>query len=155
MLKLEGSPGEETREMMPPIRLLLATAEPECRTTMRALLDAALLLVPLPLELQEVDSAEELHRRVGGDLDDVILLDWSLAGAETPALVRDILQHNRRLRIVTLLPLQLRQYRQCIWEAGACVSIPKEHLDQEWLSGILCIIRRAMEREARLTLAHC
>ncbi len=51
---------------------------------------------------------------------------------------------------MTLLPLQLRQYRQCIWDAGSCSSVPKEHMDQEWLSSVLCLMHRAMAREARL-----
>ena len=48
------------------------------------------------------------------------------------------------------MPLDLRQYRACLWEAGACVGLPKEHLDQEWLLSLLCLINRAMEREERL-----
>lgn len=118
---------------------------------MLSLLQEALLLVPVDVgHVDHVYSREELTARVEADIDDVIFLDWQLAGADTPAFVREILQLNARVRLVTLLPLQLRQYRQCIWEAGACNSIPKEHLDQEWLSTVLCLIYRAMEREARV-----
>jgi hypothetical protein len=49
-----------------------------------------------------------------------------------------------------IAPLHLRQYRQCLWEAGACVGLPKEYLDQEWLLSMLCLINRAMGREERL-----
>ena len=64
--------------------------------------------------------------------------------------MRALLVRNPRLRIVALLPQSYRQYRQQVWEAGACTSIPHEHMDQEWLSSILCVMHRAMEREARL-----
>jgi len=33
---------------------------------------------------------------------------------------------------------------------GACNSIPKEHMEQEWFSSIICVMHRAMEREERL-----
>jgi hypothetical protein len=55
------------------------------------------------------------------------------------------------MRIVALLPESYRQYRQRVWEAGACSSIPQEHMDQEWLSSILCVMKRAMQREAALS----
>jgi hypothetical protein len=81
--------------------------------------------------------------------DDIILLDWQLAGPQTPALVRDMLVRDPLLRVVTLLPEHQRQYRQLVWDAGACNGIPKEHIDQEWLSTVLCLMHRAMQREAR------
>jgi len=56
--------------------------------------------------------------------------------------------------VVALLPLGYRQYRQRVWQAGACNSIPKEHMDQEWLSSILCVMHRAMQREARLIVRY-
>jgi len=64
--------------------------------------------------------------------------------------VRELISLNPQLRLIVLLPLQLKQYRQSIWEAGAFSSIPKENLEQEWLSGVLCLVYRAMEREVRL-----
>jgi hypothetical protein len=51
---------------------------------------------------------------------------------------------------VALLPQSYRQYRREVWQAGACSSIAKENMEQEWLSSVLCIMHRAMEREARL-----
>ncbi len=54
------------------------------------------------------------------------------------------------MRIVALLPQSYRQYRHSVWEAGACSSIPKENIDQEWLSSILCVMQRSMQREASL-----
>ena len=133
-----------------PIRVLMAIPDIESQALMRDLLQAALCLVPHELDVVWVGSRQEMLRRVRASLDDVIFLDWALANSETPQLIRDLVQANPRIRTVVLLPMQLRQYRQCLWEAGACSSIPKENLDQEWLSSALCFIRRAMEREARL-----
>ncbi|MCB0162119.1 MAG: hypothetical protein KDD83_28475, partial [Caldilineaceae bacterium] len=70
--------------------------------------------------------------------------------AGTPALVQEILAQNPQLRVVALLPENFRQYRQRVWDAGACNSIPKEHMEQEWFSSITCVMHRAMERERRL-----
>lgn len=117
---------------------------------MGELMQAALALVSHNVQMAHADSRQALLARALADQDDVIFLDWELVGPETPDLVTELVRINPRLRTVVLLPLQLRQYRQRLWEAGACSSIPKEYLDQEWLSSVLCLIRRAMEREARI-----
>ena len=84
----------------------------------------------------------------------MILLDWDLVQSDTPKLVKDILAANPQLRVVVLLPQSSRQYRQLVWDAGACNGIPKEYMDQEWLSTVLCIMHRAMQREAKYTATH-
>ena len=132
------------------IRLLIATPDSESKNLLHSLVSAAMEMVPLDLEIADADNLPELVMRSIDQLDDLLLLDWQLAGAETPDHLRDLLALNPKLRVIALLPLELRQYRQCLWQAGACTSIPKEHLDQEWLSSVLCLINRAMEREERL-----
>ena len=131
------------------MRLLLATPDSEMLALMRSLLDAAMCLVPLDVCAEAVADQEALLQRAALHCDDVILLDWQLAGGGSPDLVRAIFKANPRARVVALLPDQLRQYRQRIWDAGACSSIPTERLDQEWLSSALCIMSRAMAREAQ------
>jgi DNA-binding NarL/FixJ family response regulator len=116
-------------------------------------IETALELTPLEVTTAAVDARGPLLGRVDAYADDVIVLDWSLAGPGTPDLVREILGRNPQSRVVALLPEIQRQYRQQVWAAGACSSIPKEHIDQEWLSSILCVMHRAMEREARLRAA--
>ncbi|NJN18516.1 MAG: response regulator transcription factor [Oscillochloris sp.] len=130
------------------MRLLLATPDPATLELLRSLLAAALELVPLQVSADSTNNVETLLQRVALHEDDVILLDWQLAGAESPNLVRAVFAKYPRARVVALLPDRLRQYRQRIWEAGACSSIPMERLDQEWLSSALCIMSRAMAREA-------
>jgi DNA-binding NarL/FixJ family response regulator len=132
------------------IRVLFASANPESLDLQRSLLEASIGLVCFAIEFAAVSSLEDLWARVDSDRDDVILLDWHLVEAETPDLVRAILHLKPCLRIVALLPQSYRQYRQSVWEAGACSSIPQEHMDQEWLSSILCVMQRAMQREAHL-----
>jgi DNA-binding NarL/FixJ family response regulator len=131
------------------MRLLFTASDQESLNLMHATLDSALCLTPLDVQLAEARTCTELLARVDAYQDDLILLDWQVAGAATPALVRDILQRNPLLRVVALLPEHQRQYRQLVWDAGACNGIPKEHMDQEWLSTVLCIMYRAMQREAR------
>jgi DNA-binding NarL/FixJ family response regulator len=135
------------------LRLLFATPEAEFRTVLDTVIESALQLMPLQVSTAAVQSRDALLRRVADGADDVVVLDWSLAGAATPDLVREILHTNAQMRVVALLPETQRQYRQGVWNAGACSSIPKEHIDQEWLSSILCVMHRAMEREARLLAA--
>lgn len=132
------------------IRVLCASSDPDSLDLQRSLLDASINLVCFAIEFSAVSSLEALWARVNADLDDVILLDWHLVEAETPDLVRAILHLKPNLRIVALLPQSYRQYRQSVWAAGACGSIPQEHMDQEWLSSILCVMHRAMQREAHL-----
>ena len=132
------------------MRVLLATPDDETLTLMQSLLAAALQLVPLTITIQAVRTPEDLLRRAHLALDDVVLLDWPLAGPDSPDLVRALFQANQRLRVIALLPGQPRQYRQCLWDAGACSSIPKERLDQEWISSALCLMSRALGREQRL-----
>lgn len=132
------------------IRLVIAAPDSESRNLLHSLLNATMQMVPLDIDAHDVSDLPQLQQRNAARLDDLVLLDWELAGTETPDRLRDLTSLNPNLRVITLLPLHLRQYRQCIWESGACSSIPKEHIDQEWLSTVLCIIHRAMERETRL-----
>jgi CheY-like chemotaxis protein len=135
------------------IRLVMALPDAETHDLIESLLQAAMALVPLNVKVTRVWSRKELLHRVRAQCDDLILLDWQVAEADTPDLVREIVALNPKLRMLVLLPLQLRQYRQTLWEAGVCSSIPKEHLEAEWLSSALCLISRAMEREQRARLA--
>ena len=132
------------------IRLLFATADEATRALLHSLLDSAIQLSCPPVVRMEVATRSALLERAKASLDDVILLDWALADAGTPDLVRELLGQDPQLRTVVLLPQDMRQYREQVWNAGACNSIPKEHMDQEWLASILCVMFRAMQREARL-----
>lgn len=131
-------------------RLLIAAPDTDSLELYRSLLESALRLLPLDIAVDYVTTRAKLVERVAAGEADVLLLDWVLAGAETPAYLQDLVKLNPGLRTIVSMPLQLRQYRQCLWEAGACVGLPKEYLDQEWLLSMLCLINRAMEREARL-----
>ena len=135
------------------IHLVLATPSLDTLDLLHQLLDAALGLIRHDLVVVEARSEDELIDRVELYIDDVILLDWDLVGRATPDLVRDVLSRNPRLRTMVLLPQALRQYRETLWNAGACVSTPKEMIDQEWMSTALCLMRRAIERENKLALA--
>ncbi|MCB0122607.1 MAG: hypothetical protein KDE58_10205, partial [Caldilineaceae bacterium] len=134
------------------IRILLAIPTEECLRLLHSLLDEALNLICFDLVTAEVRTHETLFERIDAGLQreadaiDVVLLDWDLVEEATPALVRALLDRNPRLRVIALLPHHLRQYRELVWEAGACNSMPKEYMDQEWLSSILCVMFRAMQR---------
>ncbi|MCB0197660.1 MAG: hypothetical protein KDJ65_37290 [Anaerolineae bacterium] len=133
------------------LRLLIATPDEKSLSLIYSILDSALYLTPFEVTSDEVDTYTALKDRIEKKCDDVLVLDWQMKGSETPRLVTELLQYNPRLRVVVLLPEHYRQYRRLIWEAGACNGIPKEHMDQEWLSTVLCIMYRAMEREAALS----
>lgn len=135
------------------MRLLFAIRENDSLQLIHSVLNSALGLTPLNVSVAEVRTQDELTDRVSQLADDVILLDWDLAQSNTPQVVRDVLAANPQLRIVVLLPESSRQYRRLVWEAGACNGIPKEFMDQEWLSTVLCIMHRAMERETQLSAA--
>lgn len=132
------------------MRILIAVANQESQVLMRSMIKSTLQLIPFEISTAEVQSEEVLCTRTTASADDVVLLDWDVAEEETPALVRKLIALNPQIRIVVLLPQSLRQYRQQVWIAGACNSIPKEYMDQEWLSSVLCIMHRAMQREERL-----
>lgn len=132
------------------IRVLFACADPQTLELQQSVLASSLNLVCFAVTFASVTTVDDLWRRVDAGEDDVILLDWHLTDAETPQLVRSLLAHSPRLRIVALLPQGYRQYRHSVWEAGACSSIPTENMDQEWLSSILCVMQRSMQREASL-----
>ena len=132
------------------IRLLFASPEDESLDLLGSIHLAAQDLMCLDTSTATVKRRDDLLARVDEYADDVILLDWLMAESGTPALVEEILRRNRKLRVVVLLPETYRQYRQRVWDAGACNSIPKENMEQEWFSSILCVMHRAMERERRL-----
>jgi DNA-binding NarL/FixJ family response regulator len=135
------------------IRLLFATTDLATRELFASLLASALELTPLQISVAHATSLDELLARVDARADDVVILDWPIANESTPAVVRTMTLRNPSVRTVTLLPLSHRAYRREVWQAGACSSIAKEHIEQEWLSSILCVMNRAMEREARLLAA--
>lgn len=132
------------------IHLLIAVPDPISQELMITLLDAARQMSPIQVEASQAVTQEDLVQRVAKKIDDVVFLDWQLAEAGTPDLAGELMRINPKIRIVVLLPFQLRQYRQCLWETGICSCMPKEHLDQEWLCSVLCLINQSMEREARL-----
>jgi DNA-binding NarL/FixJ family response regulator len=132
------------------IRLLIATPDAASLALLRSVVDATRDLTCFAVTVADAQSYPALMQRVDEALDDVILLDWEMAQAASTDLVRELLAHNPKMRIVVLLPSHQRQYRQLVWAAGACNSIPKEYMEQEWLSSILCVMVRAMQREARL-----
>ncbi len=131
-------------------RILIATPDAASLHLIETVLEAALELLPLDVSTEHAGTPNLVLSRAAREADDLVLLDWQLAHDGTPALIREMLATCPGLRIVTVLPLGYRQYRLECWQAGACTGIAKEHLDQDWLSSVLCIIRRAMEREARL-----
>lgn len=132
------------------IRLLFAAPDKESHELLESLLASTLELTPIDVAPAHVTTIAELLERTERHVDDVILLDWPMAQAETPALVEELLARNPQLRIVALLPSRYRQYRQEVWRAGACSSIAKENMEQEWLASILCIMHRSIVREAEL-----
>lgn len=132
------------------IKVLFATTDPHSLELLHSLLKSATNLICLDVAAESITAPQALIERVATGQDDVVFLDWVMAEAETPALVATLVQHNPQIRTVVLLPLHYRQYREKVWAAGACNSIPKEHMDQEWLSSILCVMYRAMQRERKL-----
>jgi DNA-binding NarL/FixJ family response regulator len=132
------------------IRLLIATPDNVSLALLQSVVTATRDLTCFAITVATAQSAQEILQHVDAALEDVILLDWEMTQAATADLVHEILNHNPKMRIVVLLPSHQRQYRQLVWEAGACNSIPKEYMEQEWLSSILCVMVRAMQREARL-----
>lgn len=132
------------------IRLLFATPDPESQALLESLLASALELTPLNVTVNYAATQESLLARANAGADDVVVLDWLMAKSEMAALVATLLATNPQVRVVALLPESYRQYRKEVWQAGACSSIAKENMEQEWFSSVLCIMHRAMQREARL-----
>ena len=132
------------------IRLLIATPDQASLALLQSVVNATQDLTCFTVTAAAAASYETLMQQVDAAAADVILLDWEMGKTTTADLVREILTHNPRMRTVVLLPSHQRQYRQLVWEAGACNSIPKEYVEQEWLSSILCVMVRAIQREARL-----
>lgn len=131
-------------------RLLFDTPDQESQELLDSMLSAALELTPLTVRAEYVTTQSALLARANAEADDVIVLDWLMAQADTPTLVATLLCCNPKLRIVALPSESYRQYRRQVWQAGACSSIAKETMEQEWFSSVLCIMHWAMEREARL-----
>ena len=132
------------------IRLLFVSPDDASLDLLQSIHNSAIDLMCFTTSTAKVKSRDELFARVEQKSDDVVLVDWPMAEAETPHLVEELLEINPTLRVVVLLPMNYRQYRQQVWNAGACNSIPKELMEQEWFSSIICVMHRAMEREVRL-----
>lgn len=133
------------------LRLLFAVPDRATESMLQSVLSAALRLTPLSVSVATALDQASIAGRAAAALDDIILLDWGVAESDTPTLLRRLMEIHPQVRIVVLVPEDNRQYRREVWNAGACNGIPREHMDQEWLSTVLCLMHRAMEREARLT----
>jgi len=131
-------------------RILLAAGHDEYRRSLRELIDAARTLLPVPLEVDEATSVASARQRLEAAATDAMLVDWSLAGADTLDAVRGLLADHPDLRVLVLIPDVRRQYREAAWNVGACACVPRERIDPEWLQAMLCVMNRAKEREARI-----
>lgn len=132
------------------IRLVFAAKDSTTTELLDRLLDATRPLLTFDVVAQHVSSPAELCERAVTGMDHVVLLDWGLAEAGTPSLIEKLFHCDATLRVVALLPQSQVQYRTSVWTVGACASIPREQVDQEWLASVLCVVQRAMMREARL-----
>ncbi len=87
------------------MRLLFAIPDDQSLALMHSILTSALELNPLAVETAAVATYADLMKRVVADGDDIVLLDWNISGADTSAVVEEILALNPRLRVVALLPM--------------------------------------------------
>ncbi|HAJ37978.1 MAG TPA: hypothetical protein DCL15_20090 [Chloroflexi bacterium] len=132
------------------IRILLAAEDQAFLTLLDRVMAATRPLLAFDVDVQHASTRAAVCARAESRADDIILLDWGMADADTPDLIEYLFRCDANLRVVALLPQDSVQYRSRVWAAGACASIPREHMDQEWLASILCVVHRAMAREARL-----
>ncbi len=132
------------------IRILLAAEDQAFLTLLDRVMAATRPLLAFDVDVQHASTRAAVCARAESRADDIILLDWGVADADTPDLIEDLFRCDANLRVVALLPQDPVQYRSRVWAAGACASIPREHMDQEWLASVLCVVHRAMAREARL-----
>lgn len=90
------------------IRLLIATPDDASLALLRSVVAATCDLICFTVTVADAQSYPALIHRVDEVLDDVILLDWEMVQAATADLVREILTHNPKMRIVVLLPSHQR-----------------------------------------------
>lgn len=133
------------------LRVLLAIASPVFLRTMRRIADLAAQLLPWPVEIDEAVDPHQLKEKLTGHPATLLLLDWDWGEEDIIPLIPRLFEWNPSARVVVLLPPGAsKAYRTALWEAGACASTPRDRLDEEWLVTILCLVRRAMEREGLL-----
>ncbi|MBI4277967.1 MAG: hypothetical protein HY660_05875 [Armatimonadetes bacterium] len=130
--------------------LLLAEKDAEFRRTLVELVQAVRVRLPVALDCDVTSSPEETREQVARRQPDALLLDWHIAAEGTPEFIRDLQALDPGIRILVLLPGDARQYRLAVWAAGACAGIPRERVEAEWLTTAVCIMQRAMQREANL-----
>lgn len=131
-------------------RLLIAEPHAEFRKTLLQVADAARSVLPLALEVAEADSATEAWQGLARWRPDAVLLGWDIAGDATPVFIRKLQKRWPGIRVLALVPDTLPEYRKTLWAAGACAGIPRDRVDGEWLAAAVCIMRRALDREAVL-----
>jgi|DewCreStandDraft_2_1066082.scaffolds.fasta_scaffold02738_5 DNA-binding NarL/FixJ family response regulator len=139
-------------------RLLIAEPHLALQEAVREVVAAGRPLLPLDLEVADAATLAEVRARVAAWRPHAVLLDWDIAADATPQFVREMGRHAPDLRILVMLPASEPRYRAAIWDAGACAGIPRDRMDGEWLATVVCLMRRAMEREGRLwhrAVARC
>jgi DNA-binding NarL/FixJ family response regulator len=133
-----------------PFRLLLAEKDPEFRRTLQELSQTVCDLLPIDLAVRDAASLAEAREGVSSWQPDGVLLDWNIAADATPGFIQELQRLSPGLRVLVMLPGHAYEYRRTVWEAGACAGVPRERVEAEWLATAVCIMTRAMQREAAL-----
>lgn len=132
------------------VTLTCAVADHKTRALLESVVLATQPLLLFHVVVHYVEQVDELLIRADRQVDDMVLLDWAFAQAATPSLIQQLLARHSDLYIVALLPAAYRQYRQAVWEAGACSGLPHTALDQELLASALWLLHYTLARKQQL-----
>lgn len=131
-------------------KLLVATEDSEFGKTLRELTDAACALLPVRVDALHASSLGQVRELLATWRPDALMLDWNAAHAGMIGALASMLVEHPGLRVMVLLPDSAREYREAVWNVGACACIPRDRADPEWLQAVLCVMNRARDREARI-----
>jgi DNA-binding response OmpR family regulator len=125
-----------------PIRLIVASAEPEVRAGVR---DA---LAALPGEIEEVPGARDAIEAAERERPDLVIADMVLRDATGTAFCRLVREHPRlgNVPVVLLSAFKEEMDRVLAFEAGVDDFVATPYYGRELLSRVRAILRRARAR---------
>jgi DNA-binding NarL/FixJ family response regulator len=119
------------------LRMLFADANSDFQESVRQLVDA----VGTEVSLIYASDGKEALTKAFSARPHLVLADFGLPRMEALDLVRQIKQRLPETRVIVMLSVNSKEYRLAAQEAGACATVSKPALNEDWMRMVLCLLQ--------------
>jgi len=127
------------------VPVVIGSADPDLGAQLATIVDAGRGALSCEVAVHRAQTTDQLLARAGSFRDAIFLLDWALAGDDTPALIADALAAEPGRRVIVIPPWDRESCQRLAWAAGACCAIPRAQLTPRWLASVLTLVAEPVE----------